>query len=90
MTTLEEGKLVWTPSPAVRARARLTAFMRWLRETRGLAFDDYEALWRWSVTDLEAFWDAICDYFESASTRRPARVLARRRCRARAGSRARR
>ncbi|MBK7548406.1 MAG: acetoacetate--CoA ligase, partial [Rhodoferax sp.] len=24
----------------------------------------YDALWRWSVTDLEAFWQSIWDYFE--------------------------
>ncbi|TWG86399.1 acetoacetyl-CoA synthetase [Cupriavidus gilardii J11] len=64
MTTIEEGKLVWTPSPAVRERAQLTRFMRWLRKERGLAFDDYDALWRWSVTELDAFWDAVRAYFD--------------------------
>lgn len=78
MTTLEEGKLVWTPSPAVRERARLTAFMRWLRETRGLAFDDYDSLWRWSVTDIEAFWDAIRAYFDVRFDTPARQVLARR------------
>lgn len=64
MTTIEEGKLVWTPSPAVRERAQLTRFMRWLRKERGLAFDNYDALWRWSVTELDAFWDAVRAYFD--------------------------
>jgi acetoacetyl-CoA synthetase len=27
--------------------------MRWLRTERGLAFEDYGALWRWSVDQLE-------------------------------------
>lgn len=64
MTTIEEGKLVWTPSPAVRERAQLTRFMRWLRTERDLAFDDYDSLWRWSVTDLDGFWDAVRAYFD--------------------------
>jgi acetoacetyl-CoA synthetase len=29
-----------------------------------LSFDSYEALWRWSTTDLSAFWQSIWDYFE--------------------------
>ena len=28
-----------------------------------MGFDDYHALWRWSVRDLEAFWASIWDYF---------------------------
>ena len=43
---------------------RLDHFQRWLRETRGLAFDSYDALWQWSVDDLEGFWRAIWDYFD--------------------------
>ncbi|ODU67856.1 MAG: acetoacetate--CoA ligase [Lautropia sp. SCN 66-9] len=36
--------------------------MNWLRDERGLAFDGYEALWRWSVEQLEAFWAAFHDW----------------------------
>jgi acetoacetyl-CoA synthetase len=43
--------------------ARLTEFMRWLEQDRGLRFDGYEALWRWSVEDLDSFWSAIWDFF---------------------------
>ena len=38
--------------------------MRWLRETRDLNFDTYQELWRWSTTDLDAFWGSIWDYFD--------------------------
>jgi acetoacetyl-CoA synthetase len=34
----------------------------WLAANRGLSFDDYEALWRWSVTDLDGFWRSIWAY----------------------------
>jgi acetoacetyl-CoA synthetase len=44
-------------------RARLTEFMSWLEAERGLRFDDYDALWRWSVDDLDGFWGAIWDFF---------------------------
>ncbi len=54
---------LWEPSAELVENARLTGFMRWLESERGLSFGDYEALWRWSVTDLDAFWDAIWDFF---------------------------
>ncbi|MES2052249.1 MAG: acetoacetate--CoA ligase [Pseudomonadota bacterium] len=42
---------------------QIRIYQNWLHETRGLSFDNYDALWRWSVTDLEAFWQSIWDYF---------------------------
>ncbi|MEK9950637.1 MAG: acetoacetate--CoA ligase [Curvibacter sp.] len=35
----------------------------WLRAQRGLDFPDYDALWRWSVTDLDAYWQSIWDCY---------------------------
>jgi acetoacetyl-CoA synthetase len=32
---------------------QIRLYQDWLRETRGLSFDSYDALWRWSTTDLE-------------------------------------
>lgn len=37
-------------------------YLEWLAE-RGRAFDDYAALHRWSVTDLDGFWSSIKDFF---------------------------
>jgi acetoacetyl-CoA synthetase len=45
----------------------IARYQRWLQQTRGLCFDSYDALWRWSVTDLEAFWASIWDYFDIQS-----------------------
>ena len=42
---------------------QITRYQRWLKDTRGLQFDQYEALWRWSVDDLSGFWASIWDYF---------------------------
>src|SRR3954462_13073683 len=33
------------------------------RFAEGNGYDDYEALYRWSVTDLEGFWRAVADFF---------------------------
>src|SRR4051812_24202626 len=56
MVAIEEGTLLWQPSEEQIARSNLTQYQRWLERTRGLRFDSYDDLWRWSVTDLEAFW----------------------------------
>ncbi|MEX3961348.1 acetoacetate--CoA ligase [Paraburkholderia sp. EG286B] len=57
----------WTPAPQQVESARITRFMTWLGETRGLAFDDYDALWRWSVEDVDAFWCALWDWAQIPS-----------------------
>jgi acetoacetyl-CoA synthetase len=50
-------------------------YLTWLRAERGLEFADYAALWQWSVTDLEAFWRSIWDYFEVSAATPPTAVL---------------
>ena len=63
-----------TPSAAYVPRIRL--YQDWLRQTRGLAFDNYDSLWRWSVSDLPAFWQSIWDYSGMRSPTPPSAVLA--------------
>ncbi|HET6868814.1 MAG TPA: AMP-binding protein, partial [Solirubrobacteraceae bacterium] len=57
-----EPKVLWTPSEERIERATLTRYMRWLEEKRGLEFEGYHDLWRWSVFDLEAFWRSLVDF----------------------------
>jgi acetoacetyl-CoA synthetase len=47
--------------PAYIPQIRL--YQDWLARERGLHFDSYDALWQWSVTDLNAFWQSAWDYF---------------------------
>jgi acetoacetyl-CoA synthetase len=56
--------VLWRPSPERIERATITRYQRWLADTRGLSFEDYNDLWRWSVDDLEAFWNSIVEFFE--------------------------
>ena len=43
---------------------QIRLYQDWLRDARGLRFDSYDALWRWSTTDLGAFWQSVWDYFD--------------------------
>ncbi|GAA4637306.1 acetoacetate--CoA ligase [Actinoallomurus vinaceus] len=69
--SVAEGDLLWDPSEEVRRTARVARFMR----ERG--FGSYEELWRWSVTDLDGFWDAIWAYFGVLGERGDGPVLER-------------
>jgi acetoacetyl-CoA synthetase len=55
---------------------QIRLYQDWLRSQRGLVFDDYDALWRWSTTDLDAFWQSIWDYFDLQSPTPHSAVLA--------------
>jgi acetoacetyl-CoA synthetase len=46
---------------------QMLRYQRWLAARRGLDFDvtrreGYDALWRWSITELRGFWRSIWDY----------------------------
>ena len=61
---LREGALLWQPTDDFRAASTMADYMAWLERERGLRFADYDALWRWSVDDLEAFWSSVVDYYQ--------------------------
>ncbi len=56
----------------------MTRYMRWLAAERGVEADSYEALWEWSVTELEDFWASIWEYFHVESSGEYSTVLAKR------------
>ena len=58
---------------------QIRLYQNWLKTSRGLSFDSYDALWRWSVADLDGFWQSIWDYFEMQSPTPHTAVLAEKR-----------
>jgi acetoacetyl-CoA synthetase len=78
LTTMSAPELLWTPDAQRVERANITRYQHWLEHEHGLAFEDYDSLWRWSIRDLEGFWDSIVK-FAGVQFERPAtRVLANR------------
>ncbi len=55
---------------------QIRLYQNWLRDARGLQFDSYDALWRWSTTELDAFWQSVWDYFDLQSPTPHTAVLA--------------
>jgi acetoacetyl-CoA synthetase len=64
MSETEAPEVLWTPSPERVARAQLTLFQQWLEREKGLCFASYQALWQWSVDELDDFWRAVVEYFD--------------------------
>lgn len=70
--------VLWRPGPERMAGSGLAHYQAWLRERHGLQFDDYESLWQWSVTELDAFWRSVWDHFQVEADGSPEPVLAQR------------
>ncbi len=53
----------------------MSRFKRWLADERELDLVDYQSRWRWSVTEPEAFWGAVADFFQVSFHDRAVDVL---------------
>ena len=67
------GKLLWEPDAARIERAEITSFARFAGVDGG-----YDELWRWSVEDVERFWESIWTYFHIDAERSYDAVLSER------------
>jgi acetoacetyl-CoA synthetase len=54
---------LWEPTPDSLARAEMTRWLRTVAERTGRTFDSYDAVWRWSVEDLDAFWASVWAHY---------------------------
>ncbi|MDJ0396487.1 acetoacetate--CoA ligase [Rhodococcus sp. G-MC3] len=50
-------------SEDARTTSRVGAYLDWLECERGHRFDDWQAVQKWSTTEIENFWESIWDYF---------------------------
>jgi acetoacetyl-CoA synthetase len=57
---------------------QISLYRQWLRDRRGLSFSNYEEMRQWSVSDIDAFWQSIWDYFDLQSPTPHHAVLAQR------------
>ncbi len=56
--------VLWEPSKTFRENARLTHYFAWLNSEKGKNFKNYDDVYRWSVEELEDFWQSVWEYFE--------------------------
>ncbi|WP_326959597.1 acetoacetate--CoA ligase [Amycolatopsis sp. NBC_01286] len=56
--------VLWSPTADRIANSPLRAYLDWLEKREGRPFPGHDALWAWSVEDLDRFWRSIVDYYE--------------------------
>ena len=66
---------LWRPSEEKVENANLTAFMRGLEMSQGVALADYEALYDFSLDSMENFWTELWDFAGVVAETRGERVL---------------
>jgi acetoacetyl-CoA synthetase len=75
MSRAGEQDLLWEPSSEAIESAAMTHFMQWAGERHGRRFADYEELRRWSLDELEDFWEDIWTFCGVRASRGYERVL---------------
>ena len=75
---MSDAAPLWRPTQAAIDSSELTRYLHWLAATRGKTFADYAALWEWSTTDLEGFWESLWEYFDISASVPYERVLGQR------------
>jgi acetoacetyl-CoA synthetase len=62
MPSVTTPTLLWRPSTERVASANITAFTRRIEARHQRSLPNYDALWRWSVAEREAFWSELWDH----------------------------
>ena len=87
MTKSSVPRVLWQPDEERIASSNIVAFAQWAERNKGVrAFGegdaagtfDYDSLWRWSVTDIDGFWESIWEYYGVRSQTPYERVLGER------------
>lgn len=55
---------LWIPSDAFKKNTQLRRYQVWLEKEYALHFDNYDALWQWSVDEDKMFWESLWKYFD--------------------------
>ena len=62
MQNIEEGSKLWEPDQQQINEAAITKFRKWLENKKELSLPDTDALWEWSTTEVESFWESVWEY----------------------------
>ena len=56
------GDLLWQPQAHAADETVLADYMRYVAAEGYGSFADYDALWQWSVSELDSFWSSVWDF----------------------------
>lgn len=64
---MTEPRVLWSADKAAKEQSGLVRYMQWLEQHLQLTFEDYHALWKWSVEEPSVFWESIWRFFDVVS-----------------------
>ena len=70
-----EREVLWTPQKERYDASTMAKFERHLHKENNLTFSNYNEMWKWSISDLEAFWHAISQFFGMRFFEAPQMIL---------------
>ena len=56
--------ILWEATPDEKHSAAISQYIDWLQATHQLRFSDYDALYRWSIEQPEAFWRSLVSFYD--------------------------
>lgn len=74
MSTRSERAKLWEPRPEQVEQSELRRFQEWVEQRHSSQTETYSDIWRWSVEDIDRFWDSVWEYFEVLADRNDAPV----------------
>lgn len=69
------GDILWQLSSEDKKKTNIWDFMEFAGAREGKTFEDYPALYHWSVEEPEAFWGACWDYFGVVASKKYDAIL---------------
>lgn len=74
-TSADVPEVLWRPDRERVSETAMARFREWLRTEREVDLPGYDALWRWSTIEIEAFWGSLADFLDVVFHDRPESVL---------------
>lgn len=68
--------IIWQPDPEAMSESRIAHFTKFVEDRHHIELPTYRDLHRWSVTQLDEFWQAVWDFFSVSSTSEPGPPIA--------------
>ncbi|WP_337040504.1 acetoacetate--CoA ligase [Emticicia sp. 17c] len=54
---------LWVPPATYINQSNLKKYESWLQAQKKLVFEDYQAMWQWSVDNIADFWESLYHFF---------------------------
>ncbi|NIO38554.1 acetoacetate--CoA ligase, partial [Candidatus Bathyarchaeota archaeon] len=63
-------KPLWMPSQERMEQANVTRFIKFVNERHGFKFSSYDELYKWSIDNIQDFWEAMWEFGKIKASRR--------------------